>query len=77
MRVIAKICENYLIRVQKSVFEGELSKSQLYALKKDLKKEINKEEDFVVVYFIRRTSIRKKIQLGTNHMKIERLQHSI
>lgn len=64
MRVIAKICENYLIRVQKSVFEGELSKSQLYALKKDLKKEINKEEDFVVVYFIRRTSIRKKIQLG-------------
>lgn len=66
MRVIAKICENYLIRVQKSVFEGELSKSQLYALKKDLKKEINKEEDFVVVYFIRRTSIRKKIQLGRN-----------
>ncbi|GAH51164.1 unnamed protein product, partial [marine sediment metagenome] len=64
MRVIAKICENYLIRVQKSVFEGELSKSQLYALKKDLKKEINKEEDFVVVYFIRRTSIRKKTQLG-------------
>ena len=64
MRVIAKICENYLIRVQKSVFEGELSKSQLYALKKDLKKEINKEEDFVMVYFIRRTSIRKKIQLG-------------
>lgn len=64
MRVIAKICENYLIRVQKSVFEGELSKSQLYALKKDLKKEINKEEDFVVVYFIRRTLIRKKTQLG-------------
>ena len=64
MRAIAKICENYLIRVQKSVFEGELSKSQLYALKKELKKEINKEEDFVMVYFIRRTSIRKKIQLG-------------
>ncbi|MFX1258923.1 MAG: CRISPR-associated endonuclease Cas2 [Promethearchaeota archaeon] len=64
LRIVAKICERYLVRVQKSVFEGNLSKSQLFVLKKELKQEINNEEDSIFIYFIRRTSLNKKIQLG-------------
>ena len=34
LRKVAQICERFLIRVQKSVFEGELSNSQLRILQK-------------------------------------------
>jgi CRISPR-associated protein Cas2 len=64
LRQVAKICEKYLYRVQKSVFEGELTRSQLYALKHDLKKAINTSEDSVIIYFMTRTSTKRKIQLG-------------
>ena len=64
LREVAKTCEKYLYRVQKSVFEGELTKSQLYALKADLKKIINRYEDSVIVYFIRRSDVKKQITLG-------------
>ena len=64
LREVAKICEKYLYRVQKSVFEGELTSSQLYALKGDLKKAINKREDSVIIYFIKRASVKKQITLG-------------
>lgn len=64
LRKVAKICEKYLYRVQKSVFEGELTESQIFALKKDLKKAINKEYDTILIYFMRRSSLRKKIRLG-------------
>jgi CRISPR-associated protein Cas2 len=64
LRKVAKICEKYLRRVQKSVFEGELTKSQLYALKNDLKKNIDKKEDTIIIYLIPRAYIKKRITLG-------------
>ncbi len=39
-----RICQKYLIRVQNSVFEGELSNAQFLKLKHTLKKEIHENE---------------------------------
>lgn len=64
LRQVAKICEQYLYRVQKSVFEGELTKSQLYSLKNDLKKTINQTEDSVIIYFVTRASVKKRLTMG-------------
>lgn len=64
LRKVALLCEKYLNRIQKSVFEGDLTKSQLFALKKDLKRAINKHVDSVLIYFMQSTSMKKKIMLG-------------
>ncbi len=64
LRLIANICIKYLTRVQKSVFEGDLSESQVSILQKELKKQIDKTTDSILIYFLRRSSIKKRIQLG-------------
>jgi len=64
LRKISDICVRYLYRVQKSVYEGDLSKSELFILQKKLKKEMNKNEDSIFLYFITRSSMKKKIELG-------------
>ena len=43
------MCKKYLSHFQKSVFRGEMSPSKLMMLKKDLKKVIDKEEDFICI----------------------------
>jgi len=47
---VMKKCRQYLHHTQKSVFEGEISESKLFALKTALKKIIKEDEDFVVFY---------------------------
>lgn len=64
LRTVAKICERYVNRVQKSVFEGDLSKSQLFAIKDQLKKIIKKDEDSVIIYLVPNYLMKKKITLG-------------
>jgi len=64
LRLVAAICEKYLIRVQKSVFEGELTKSQLYSIQKELKKVIEKKDDSVIIYLVRKSAMKRKIILG-------------
>ena len=46
---IYKICKKYLKHVQNSVFEGELTKTQLYQLKSELDGYINKKLDSVII----------------------------
>ncbi|MDD3137878.1 MAG: CRISPR-associated endonuclease Cas2 [Lachnospiraceae bacterium] len=46
---VFKVCKKYLSHFQKSVFRGEMSPSKLLQLKNDLKKVIDKEEDFVCI----------------------------
>lgn len=46
---VFKVCKKYLSHFQKSVFRGEMSPSKLIRFKKDLKKVINEEEDFVCI----------------------------
>ena len=45
-----KICKRYLTHVQNSVFEGEISKSQLFELKKAFKKVIRKDKDSLIIF---------------------------
>ena len=47
---IFKICKKYLSHIQNSVFEGELSKSQLLKLQQELKPWIDRELDSVVIF---------------------------
>lgn len=46
---VFKVCKKYLSHFQNSVFRGEITPSKLVMLKKDLKKTIVDEEDFVCI----------------------------
>lgn len=47
---VFKICKRYLTHIQNSVFEGDLSKSQLIKLKYELKKNLRADKDSVIVF---------------------------
>ncbi|KOA19139.1 CRISPR-associated endoribonuclease Cas2 [Clostridium homopropionicum DSM 5847] len=46
---VFKVCKKYLSHFQKSVFRGEITPANIILLKKDLKKVINENEDFVCI----------------------------
>lgn len=50
MRNTFKICKKYLHHIQNSVFEGDITRSQLSKLKLELGKHIRKDMDSVVVF---------------------------
>lgn len=64
LRVVAKTCERFLNRVQKSVFEGELGLSQMHELKRELNSIIDRETDSVMIYTIPRVAVKKKVVMG-------------
>lgn len=72
LRKVAKICENYGIRVQNSVFELLIDPAQLVVIKNQLEKEINKDLDSIRLYYlgkkwkgkIETMGIQRKIQHG-------------
>ena len=47
---VFKCCKKYLSHIQNSVFEGDLKKSQLVALKVELQKLIRKDKDSLIVF---------------------------
>lgn len=46
---VFKICKKYLTHFQYSVFRGEMTPSKLIQLKKELKKVIDENEDFICI----------------------------
>jgi CRISPR-associated protein Cas2 len=55
-RRVAKVCKflrRYLLWVQRSVFEGEVTESQLEAIRLGVKKLINKDGDSIYIYKMR------------------------
>lgn len=52
LRKVAKLCENYGVRVQCSVFELLIDNTQLIQIKASLKKIINEESDSVRFYLV-------------------------
>lgn len=46
---VFKVCKKYLSHFQKSVFRGEMTPSNLIKLRGELKKIIDKQEDFVCI----------------------------
>jgi len=67
---VLKTCRKYLNWIQNSVFEGEITKAQLAALKADLKEIIKKEKDSVVFYKMRTTKYFKKEIMGKEKSEI-------
>ncbi len=50
LRNVFKICKKYLIHIQNSVFEGELSESQEMKLRRELDTYIRKDKDSVILF---------------------------
>lgn len=50
LRNTFKLCKQYLTHIQNSVFEGELSESQVMKLSLELKKHIRKDKDSVIIF---------------------------
>lgn len=49
-RKVFKECKKYLVHIQNSVFEGEISQSQIFKLETTLKKIIRREIDSLIVF---------------------------
>ncbi|QTA37929.1 CRISPR-associated endonuclease Cas2 [Thermosipho ferrireducens] len=62
---ILKIARKYLNWVQNSVLEGELTNSQFRRLKFEIKEKLNVEEDFVIYFILKNSSLLKKEIEGT------------
>lgn len=45
-----KICKKYLTHIQKSVFEGNLTKLQLMKLRAELSKHIREDKDSIIIF---------------------------
>jgi CRISPR-associated protein Cas2 len=52
LRRVAKVCESYGVRVQKSVFECQVGASEWIALRAKLLREVRLDEDSLRFYFI-------------------------
>lgn len=60
-----KLCRRYLIWIQNSVFEGEISRADLKILEQEIKKiVVEKEGDSVIVYRFRTLKYSEKIVIG-------------
>jgi CRISPR-associated protein Cas2 len=59
-----KICEPYLIRVQNSVFEGDISLANLRILKQKILDFIDKEHDNIRIYIFREYRRGKIMEIG-------------
>lgn len=69
MRHVFKICKKYLSHIQLSVFEGELSVSQLIELKGALKKEIRSDKDSIILFSSRQKKWMDKEMIGLQENK--------
>jgi len=63
-RVIAAMLEEYGIRVQRSVFEIEISRSSLKKLTEKIEKDIDRFEDSVRFYPMDSDDIKRSIVMG-------------
>jgi CRISPR-associated protein Cas2 len=61
---VLKVCRKYLTWVQNSVFEGEISESDLIKLRDELE-QIIESSDSVTMYKLRTTTYMEKEHLGT------------
>ena len=59
-----KICRKYLIHVQNSVFEGEITEANLKKLKHELKGKMNEEEDSLIIYTFKSMKYSKREVFG-------------
>lgn len=68
---IFKLCKQYLVHIQKSVFEGEITKAKLEELKMKINNLINKEIDSVIIFKNRSSKWLNKELLGIQEDKTD------
>lgn len=61
---VLKICRKYLVHVQKSVFEGNITEAKLRKLKSELKRTTKTDEDSVIIYWFDSLKYSSKEVLG-------------
>lgn len=66
---VFKVCKKYLSHFQKSVFRGEMSPSRLLQLRKDLKKVIDEDEDFICILKLMNDSVFGEEILGNGEIE--------
>jgi len=74
--VVVKVCHflrRYMNWIQNSVFEGELTKSQLYEIKTRLKTMINTETDSLLIYTVNSQKELSREQIGTPKRGTDRI----
>lgn len=64
LRRVFKICKKYLLHIQNSTFEGELSEAQILKLNQELKQYIRKNQDSVILFKSRSQKWLEKEFLG-------------
>ncbi len=70
---VMKLCREFLEHIQNSVFEGEITKSNLEELKIKLKKIINPAEDSILIFEFRTKKELIKEVIGKEKNQIENL----
>ena len=70
---VHKLLKRYLNWVQNSVFEGELSEGKIEALKIDLKKRLNPNEDSAIIYILGNLKYMKREIMGLEKNVIDNL----
>lgn len=66
LRHVAKVCQNYGQRVQKSVFECQVSKNTLHKLRTQLLDTYDQKEDSLRIYRIKEPTEENVEEYGTN-----------
>ncbi|HHG74391.1 CRISPR-associated endonuclease Cas2 [Persephonella sp.] len=61
-----KICKKYLVHVQKSVFEGQITESALRLLKDELQEVMDHQEDSVLIYKFRTKKYYERETIGVD-----------
>jgi len=69
--IFRKLCNNYLNRIQNSVFEGEITESKLKELVNKLHKIMDKETDSIIIYEINNSKWLNKKILGLDKNNID------
>lgn len=69
-RHIRKAVEKYLVRVQYSVFEGEMRPSDLKKLKAELLKAVDTKLDSIVIYESTRLNYTERIVMGLDKNEV-------
>lgn len=70
---VFKICKKYFKHHQNSVFRGHITPANLIALKSELKKIIDKDEDFITIIKMKNKAAFDEEFIGTDHKKSESL----
>ena len=70
---VRKFLRKYMIWIQNSVFEGELSEAELTIIKHELREIIDPDEDAIVIYKLKNQKNLKREEMGTPKATIDNI----